>query len=367
MSLLLQILAILRALQWTHQTSHWKVRGTTSYQDHLLFQRLYEAVGEEIDTLAEKIVGIYGPDAILNLSLISDTHRFIAEHARVGARDGSYECALRMEEHLQRALKIAYEDLKSQGEMSLGLDDFLMATANDHETALYLLRQRLRNPASSSRMAALSYSKQKIQVPTTRGESVEVIADVSDSWAIHKNVGASGWAVTFVPVGLSLYSRAKTQMDARALLEAVLAAAPTLARAGTEGEVKAHYNDIRDILRNPPTASGTAKRAPSVSLAEKREQVVGWLKQAGMRLQGSRYGKAGDFFYPPLPYGETPTLAISVGARDLLLNSYLMSGRDERWVMEDAELLTKVDEDLVKLWVEKCKAAPTRSEIRKRP
>ena len=49
-----------------------------------------------------------------------------------------------MEEHLQRALKITYDELKARGELSLGLDDFLMATASAHETALYLLRQRQR-------------------------------------------------------------------------------------------------------------------------------------------------------------------------------------------------------------------------------
>jgi DNA-binding ferritin-like protein len=145
LNLLLQILAILRALEWSHQTAHWKVRGEPFYGDHLLFQKLYQAVGEEIDTLAEKIVGVYGPDALKNLSVLSDTHQFIANHAATGAGDSSYQCALQMEEHLQRALKLAYDELKASGEMSLGLDDFLMATANAHETALYLLRQRLRS------------------------------------------------------------------------------------------------------------------------------------------------------------------------------------------------------------------------------
>lgn len=155
MNLLLQILAILRALEWSHQTAHWKVRGEPFYGDHLLFQKLYQAVGEEIDTLAEKIVGVYGPDALTNLSVLSDTHQFIANHAATGAGDSSYQCALQMEEHLQRALKLAYDELKASGEMSLGLDDFLMATANAHETALYLLRQRLRSRMAGKVASAL--------------------------------------------------------------------------------------------------------------------------------------------------------------------------------------------------------------------
>jgi len=34
-----------------------------------------------------------------------------------------------------------YDKLKEMDDISLGLDDFLMATANAHETNLYLLQQ----------------------------------------------------------------------------------------------------------------------------------------------------------------------------------------------------------------------------------
>ena len=141
MNLLLQLLAILRALHWSHWTAHWKMKGTAFYGDHTLFQRLYEALEADIDTLAEKIVGEYGSEAVHNLSVMSDAHLFIASHAQQA--DNLYACALAMEEHLQSAIRTTYDDLKAQGTLSLGMDDFLMATANAHETALYLLRQRL--------------------------------------------------------------------------------------------------------------------------------------------------------------------------------------------------------------------------------
>ena len=139
MNQLLQLLAILQGIRWSHQTAHWKMKGAPFYGDHLLFQRLYEALDPEIDMLAEKLAGTYGSEALHNLSLMSDAHRFIAGHA--GDMD-MYACALAMEEHLQFALKLAYSELKESGELSLGMDDFLMATASSHETSLYLLRQR---------------------------------------------------------------------------------------------------------------------------------------------------------------------------------------------------------------------------------
>lgn len=142
MNLLLQLLAILRAMHWAHWTAHWKMKGVPFYGDHLLFQRIYEALEGEVDSLAEKIVGTYGDSAISDLPIISDAHRFIAEHTEKYG-DNLYARALGMEEHLQTAIKATYDVLKARGELTLGMDDFLMALANTHETHLYLLRQRM--------------------------------------------------------------------------------------------------------------------------------------------------------------------------------------------------------------------------------
>ena len=54
------LLGALRGAHWSHWTSHWQVKGDNSYGDHQLISRIYEALIEEIDTLAEKIVGMYG-------------------------------------------------------------------------------------------------------------------------------------------------------------------------------------------------------------------------------------------------------------------------------------------------------------------
>lgn len=140
MNLLLQLLAILRAIHWSHWTSHWKTSGVVSYQNHLLFERLYTGVVEDIDTLAEKIVSEYGPEVLNDAQGMTMSLRFITGHGE----GNSVPQALAMEEHLQDAIKTTYGELKAQGELSLGMDDFLMAMANSHETNIYLLRQNLR-------------------------------------------------------------------------------------------------------------------------------------------------------------------------------------------------------------------------------
>jgi len=135
------LLACLRAQYWTYQHAHWETRGPTYYGNHLLFQRLYESVVQQTDTLAEKIVGTYGPCAVDSMNIAS---KFLMWINRWQDADGWHRRALLSEQDFQKACETTYELMKSMGELTLGMDDFLMATANEHETNQYLLRQVLR-------------------------------------------------------------------------------------------------------------------------------------------------------------------------------------------------------------------------------
>lgn len=131
------LLETLLAVQWLHRNNHWNVRGQRSYGDHLLFQRIYESIDDEVDGLAEKMIGIFGP-----------CYPTVA-----GAQDvfqGWYDTfpSSTMEQHscnaelyVIRSFVQVYDGLKEAGHMTLGLDDFLMSAASNHETNLYLLRQ----------------------------------------------------------------------------------------------------------------------------------------------------------------------------------------------------------------------------------
>lgn len=139
---LVQLLAIFRALHWAHWTAHWQVKGTAFYGDHGLFERLYGGLTGEIDGLAEKIVAYFGVEAVAPTANMAQAQSFLALYDQ-GESD-VYKRALKMELHLQNALKRTYESIKNSNEMTLGLDDFLMAVSNAHETHIYLLRQRVR-------------------------------------------------------------------------------------------------------------------------------------------------------------------------------------------------------------------------------
>ena len=155
--LLQWLLACLRSQYWSYQQSHWQVKGRTFYGDHLLFQRLYESVQQQTDTLAEKMVGLYGPDAVDGLDLGGKFEVFIK---RWNKSDCLHRRGLLSEQDFQNLVKGVYEGLKAMGELSLGMDDFLMATASEHETNEYLLRQLLRS-TESARMAATDWAALK--------------------------------------------------------------------------------------------------------------------------------------------------------------------------------------------------------------
>lgn len=135
------LLATLRAAQMVHQTGHWRVGGKTYYGDHQLLERLYNSVGEEIDKLAEKMVEKYGEDSVDIHEQIDHMHTVIKGIAKISC---NFRRAQAVEKMLQKLFKMSYDKLKETEELTLGMDDFLMACANSHETNCYLLGQRLK-------------------------------------------------------------------------------------------------------------------------------------------------------------------------------------------------------------------------------
>ena len=157
MKYLVQLLAMLRAMHWAHWTAHWKMKGDPFYGDHLMFSKMYEGMVDEIDGLAEKIVGIFGPDAINDPPVMHDAFRFLAGFELQDPNATLYQRAMGMEQHLQGAIKTTYDALKESGEITLGLDDFLMSLASAHETNLYLLGQRMRTAALKTAVSGDPY------------------------------------------------------------------------------------------------------------------------------------------------------------------------------------------------------------------
>ena len=138
------LLALLRTLRWHYHTTHWRVQGKSFYGDHLMFERLYQgepSLDDEIDKLGEKMVTLYGRDAVASQTIWPEATRSL--ESAVSQSDCPYRQALALEGEVQQTLKSAYDTLKAEGKLTAGMDDYLLALANERDTATYLLKQRM--------------------------------------------------------------------------------------------------------------------------------------------------------------------------------------------------------------------------------
>ena len=134
------LLATLRSAHWVHWTGHWQAKSNCFYGDHLLLERVYTGIVEEIDTLAEKMVTVFGAGAVDPREQIALANTVVDMQS--SGRQDPIERSLLVEENLQALLSSVFNYLENINKLPLGLNDYIAATANNHDTYLYLLRQR---------------------------------------------------------------------------------------------------------------------------------------------------------------------------------------------------------------------------------
>jgi DNA-binding ferritin-like protein len=150
------LLALLRAVGWSHWTAHWQTEGPEFYADHQLFDRLYGTTIGEIDQLAEKLVAKYGAEAVHPVGQANLMTTALVDWSSEG---DPIQRALWAERALQIGIKACREQAQEDGELSLGMDDFLAGLANKHEEHLYLLGQRAKGRTASQRWASSSVQR----------------------------------------------------------------------------------------------------------------------------------------------------------------------------------------------------------------
>ncbi len=180
------VLAVLRAQYLSYQTSHWQVVSGTFYGNHLLFERLYKSVQDQVDQLAEKLVGYLGGEAV---DLLPQMKHMLGCVIRWGAYSSHHKRGIASEAELQAVVQEAYDAIKVAGTMTLGLDDWLMATANQHEENTYLLQQSSPWRGGDPRLAALTPAAVHEVAPTAEGHffdnpSHREVLEFADSNAI---------------------------------------------------------------------------------------------------------------------------------------------------------------------------------------
>ena len=137
--LMAQYVGTLRGLSIVHQQAHWTCQGDTYYGDHLLFDRLYNSVSDNVDTCAEKLVGVFGAEYLELDSHMESAHKFVKFAMKYKELD---ERCMAAEKAFLSFSKELYDNLEKMDALTLGLDDLIMSISSEHETNVYLLGQR---------------------------------------------------------------------------------------------------------------------------------------------------------------------------------------------------------------------------------
>ena len=136
-------LATLEAMSIIHKHSHWTTKGESFYGDHLLFERLYDSVAKDLDSAAEKFIGLFGDECLdydLQTALLN---KVLSKYKNL---EGSpLEMSLAVEKEFLKFAETAYKCFEEEGRLTIGLEDLLSAISGKREEAVYLLQQTLDN------------------------------------------------------------------------------------------------------------------------------------------------------------------------------------------------------------------------------
>ena len=143
--------ASLRALQlWTH-SAHNLTKGTGFVGDHIeLFGNFYPKFQDDYDTTIEKTISLTGDEMVgCPIHVTERALEIIRKYpSPAGAGEKEIlEAGLKMIQDHYDLLTDTYGKLEDAGQLPLGLDDFLAASADDYDKFVYLLQQRLKGAA----------------------------------------------------------------------------------------------------------------------------------------------------------------------------------------------------------------------------
>lgn len=139
------VLVHLKFLYEVHQNHHWVCMGDPFYGDHQLFQRLYQGTVEEIDSTAEKSIGLgctYNVDLVL---VNSQRSKLVSGYGMTSTIPQTSDLARRSlmaELNFLKVVDMAIDSLKECGMLTNGIDNMLQDIADKHEGHVYLLKQR---------------------------------------------------------------------------------------------------------------------------------------------------------------------------------------------------------------------------------
>jgi hypothetical protein len=144
-----QYLGMLRGMHLWFHGAHHATRGNAFGGDHVdIFGRIYTAIEGEMDGAIEKAVGVTDDAGLAcPMHITKNALTVMGNYPSPPALSPLAIAAvgLEMEKNYLEVVEQMFAELEQHGSLSLGLNDFLAASANLHESHIYLLQQRVKS------------------------------------------------------------------------------------------------------------------------------------------------------------------------------------------------------------------------------
>lgn len=135
------------AYQWFH-SAHHVTRGVGFYGDHIQYSEIYQDYLVLVDGATEKALGLTNDENVANpLATLQIACDALTQYPVPTSSTslGIATTALQIEKDYIALVEELFAFLEESDCLSLGLNDFLAATANQHETFVYKLQQRIKS------------------------------------------------------------------------------------------------------------------------------------------------------------------------------------------------------------------------------
>lgn len=136
-----ELLYLLRAMQFYAHSCHHLVKGTPFHADHSFFGDVYSELEGDFDSVAERIIGLYGEESLELQSVLNGAMSKIADAPSIGVTDNKvyYQYLYKLDEKLKALIK----QIISTG-VSPGTEQLIGNIADKCEVRCYKVKQRLK-------------------------------------------------------------------------------------------------------------------------------------------------------------------------------------------------------------------------------
>jgi len=146
--IMLEYCGFLRMIHLWFHGAHHLTSGQSFSGDHVnLYGKIYTEVQDQVDGAIEKSIGLFGEECGDPIEVTKKALEIMMEYPSPIEQSpaGIAAVGLQIERDYLEFSKALYTGLKKSGDLSLGLDDFIMANSSAHETFVYLLQRRVKS------------------------------------------------------------------------------------------------------------------------------------------------------------------------------------------------------------------------------